>query len=113
MPGTGRREAFALVGGADRVGGESLAAAGLLDVAEAEFTLRYGDVEAVEVLDVPPATLDLAINPWKKGRDVGVAAAVARILVVEDRARVRGGADEGEGEDDVLEHLGRCEGNRL
>ena len=75
--------------------------------------MRYGDVEAVEVLDVPPATLDLAINPWKKGRDVGVAAAVARILVVEDRARVRGGADEGEGEDDVLEHLGRCEGNRL
>ena len=77
--------------------------------------MRYGDVEAVEVLDVPPATLDLAINPWKKGRDVGVAAAVARILVVEDRAWVRGGTDEGEGEDDVLEHLcSRCEGtNKL
>ena len=64
MPGTGRREAFALVGGADRVGEESLAAAGLLDVAEAELTLRDGDVDAIEILDVPPATLELAINPW-------------------------------------------------
>ena len=77
--------------------------------------MRDGDVDALEIIDVPPATLELAINPWKKGRDVGVAAAVARILVVEDRARVRGGADEGEGEDDGLEHLcervlGRCEG---
>ena len=105
MPGTGRRGAFLLVGGADRVGGESHAAVGLLDVAEAELTLRDGDVDALEIIDVPPATLELAINPWKKGRDVGVAAAVARILVVEDRARVRGGADEGEGEDDFLEHL--------
>ena len=79
--------------------------------------MRYGDVDALETRDVPPAALDLAINPWirKEGRDVGVAAAVARILVVEDRARVRGGADEGEGEDDVLEHLcSRCEGtNKL
>ena len=77
--------------------------------------MRDGDVDALEIIDVPPATLELAINPWKKGRDVGVAAAVARILVVEDRARVRDGADEGEGEDDGLEHLcervlGRCEG---
>ena len=76
--------------------------------------MRDGDVDAIEILDVPPATLDLAINPWKKGRDVGVAAAVARILVVEDRAWVRGGADEGEGEDDGLEHLWCCEGtNKL
>ena len=72
--------------------------------------MRYGDVDAIEILDVPPATLGLAINPWQKGRDVGLAAAVACILVVEDGARVRGGTDEGEGENDVLEHLGRCEG---
>ena len=74
--------------------------------------MRDGDVDAIEILDVPPATLDLAINPWKKGRDVGVAAAVARILVVEDRARVRGGADEGEGEDYVLEHLLSLRGDK-
>ena len=79
--------------------------------------MRNGDVDALEIRDVPPAALDLAINPWirKEGRDVGVAAAIARVLVVEDGARVRGGTDEGEGEDDGLDHLfGRCEGtNRL
>ena len=95
--GTGRRGAFLLVGGADRVGEESLAAAGLLDVAEAELTLRDGNVDALEIPVVPPATLGLAVDAvvGQKRRDVGVAAAVTRILVVEDRARVRGGADEG------------------
>ena len=76
--------------------------------------MRNGDVDALEIRDVPPAALDLAINPWirKEGRDVGVAAAIARILVVEDGARVGRGADEREGEDDGLEHLWSLRGNK-
>ena len=70
-----------------------------------------GDVDALEILVVPPATIVDAVNDKVCGGFF--TAAVAPILVaVEDGARVGRGADEREGEDDVLEHLGRCEGTK-
>ena len=106
--GDGAAWGFLLLG-ADRVEGDGLAAARLLDLAEAELTLWNGDVDALEILVVPPATIVGAVNDKVCGGFF--TAAVAPILVaVEDGARVGRGADEREGEDNVLEHLGRCEG---
>jgi hypothetical protein len=105
--GDGAAWGFLLLG-ADRVEGDGLAAARLLDLAEAELTLWNGDVDALEILVVPPATIVDAVNDKVCGGFF--TAAVAPILVaVEDGARIGRGADEREGEDDVLEHLG-CEG---
>ena len=109
MPGRGGVGLLLL--GADRVGGDGLAAAKLrrLDLAEAEVASTH---PASGIVEVPRATIGGAVNDKVWGGDFTAAVACARPFAGEVGAGVCGGADEGEGEDDGLEHLWSLQGNK-